>query len=264
MQVVVISWEGHLTKALEIATAMTKEVETVTVVHSEAGVTNFTAPSQINIVSVPNTYFFGQKFKVALDLDPEAALLLIQADATSDDWGGLLSRFRHMLSLHPIGVWAPDIHHTSWVTNKVRLRDLSDDGLIQVTQTDAIVIGLSPKIVKKLSLMNFEENNLGWGVDWAAIVSSIAAGLLVVRDPSIRVGHVAGSGYDHRAASSQQEKFLRQLNDAELAILSLLRRNHQLSRRGVRLVLRLNDLVDSVVEFAVRLAKSLTSPRRGS
>jgi hypothetical protein len=70
--------------------------------------------------------------------------------------------------------------------------------------------------------MNFDENNLGWGVDWAAIVSTYANGFVAVRDRAAVVYHPTSRGYDSSEALKQQSSFLNQLELNEKALFAIL------------------------------------------
>lgn len=264
MNVFVISWDGFLEKAVRVAEKLAEAGGKVQIVHSQRNPLASGSSHGVEVSMVSDEDFFGRKFRTVLNAADGKPLLLIQADAECDDWPGLLSRFEHMLAKYPIGVWAPAINHTSWVNQKVNIRAMGTPDLIQVSQTDAIVLGLSNSVVKRLSSLDYASNNLGWGIDWAAIISAISMGQLVVRDLSIRVIHKQGSGYRQSEAAQQQKIFLDQLTDAEKAILVLLRRSHTLSRRTIKVTIGLTDAFDRFVVFAVRIAKNLGLLRRGS
>ncbi len=255
----IISWSGKLESARRIARALVSEIESVTIIHSD----NFYGENDNNepfaIHRVDDSYFFGKKFGEIFKVrTPSKSFLLIQADAEFEDWPELIMKLRHALESFPIGVWAPNVVHSSWRTPKVHVRSLNQTGLIQVTQTDGIVFHVSSEVANQLATFDYTKNNLGWGVDWVAILSALTIGQLVVRDTTVTVRHPRGSGYHQEEAHQQQEEFLDQLTDAQKALLVLLRRSHRLSSRTVKLALRIDRAVDNLatlVASAIGLAK---------
>lgn len=262
VDVVVISWQGFLEKSMGIAKDCAKAGGNVHIIHSQANPLGPLEKGDFQLFVVSNEDFFGQKFRRALEIVGNKPFLLIQADAQSDDWARLLRRFGQMVMASPIGVWAPAIHHTSWVDRKVLIKDLGRENLLQVSQTDAVVIGFGQTVVRRLQDLDFSENNLGWGIDWAAVVFSMSSGQLAVRDPAEHVKHRVGSGYHQAEARRQQEVFLDQLTDSEKAVLILLRRSHQMSRRSVRLAFRLSQLLGTIFSSSIILVKKILPARK--
>jgi len=243
----IISWPGRLESAKRIARALVGEVDSVTVIHSDDLEEESVDVDPFVIHRVDNSYFFGRKFGEIFELrNPDKSFLLIQADAEFEDWPRLTKKLRNALESFSIGVWAPNVDHSSWRTSKVHLRALNQAGLVQVTQTDGIIFYVSSEVANQLATFDYTRNNLGWGVDWAAILTALNLGQLVVRDTSITVRHRQGSGYNQEAAHHQQEQFLDQLTEAQKAILVLLRRSHRLSSRTVKLALRIDKAIDNL------------------
>lgn len=262
VDVVVISWQGFLEKSIAIAKDFAQAGGKVHIIHSQEDPLTSVEEGEFSVSLVNNEDFFGRKFRKALEIVGDKPFLLVQADAHCDDWAKLLKRFREILGARPIGVWAPAIHHTSWVNRKVFIKELGKDNLLQVSQTDAIVIGFSQAVVKRLRSLDFSNNNLGWGIEWAAICYSMASGQLAVRDLAAKVQHKVGSGYHQSEARRQQEVFLDQLTDSEKAVLILLRRSHQVSRPSVKLALRHSQLCDNALSSSVTFAKKLLLGRK--
>ena len=234
----IISWTGQLEKAQHIAGQLEATGISATVIHSDFAESFGPGEQGMKLVVVDNSWFFGRKFEEALRRSKKGPILIVQADAAASDWGALANRFEDRLRDFPIGVWAPDVFHTSWVTSKVKIRPLDDPSLIQVSQTDGIVFGLSSNVAELMKGLNYESNDFGWGIDWAAIIFAVTRNQLVVRDFSVKISHRKGSGYGQEEAALQQERFLSQLSDSEKAVLELLRRSHSLSKRLVQTALR--------------------------
>lgn len=223
LHVNVLAWTGFEDKAKAIEQAVTPHADQVSVVYS--------VPD--NAPDIPDTWttvdyecFYGCKFAKTLQLHEGGILLQIQADASVPDWGHLIARCRKAFLDHPeIGVWAPDIDYTMWVTNKVFLRDFDpENSLISVRQTDGIVWAMSEAVVARMKKADFSNNRLGYGIDSLAIAYSYANNMVVCRDTSIVVDHPKGKGYSHEEATAQFEQFLSQFSHQERIQHSVTRR----------------------------------------
>ena len=166
-------------------------------------------------IKVPNEYFFGRKFREALKRNKGDIFLNIQADASSSEWEKIFQKCREAYAQIPrLGVWQPNLDWTWWTTDRVRLGNLTPE-LAVVAQTDGITFAVNQEVVSRLLELDYDRNNLGWGVEWAAIVYAYSHNLLVLRDTSVKVLHPKGSGYDHTEARKQQDAFLDQLSPQE-------------------------------------------------
>jgi O-antigen biosynthesis protein len=210
----VISWDGMHQAATAIARAVAPGADDVVVVYSNSADQEETGAGRW--VQTPQSLYFGAKFRVLLDtMTPGDALLLIQADAVCQDWTALSRRYREILDAQSdIGVWSPGIDNTPF-TNAVVATGQDRDGLIPVLQTDAIVLGLRPEVVGRLSELKYETNNLGWGIDWVANAFCKTRGLRVVRDATVSIHHPKSRGYESGRAHAQMSEFLRQLTPEE-------------------------------------------------
>jgi hypothetical protein len=202
----------------EAAQAIAKQIYTVTedvhVVYSSDEPQDL--PGCGRWTKVSQDKYFGKKFAVLLDnLEPGRALLLIQADAQCDNWDEVFLRCQQVMSNDAdIGIWSPHIDNTPF-PNAVVMQTARGDGLLEVLQTDAIVLGLNASVVDRLRIYDFQHNNLGWGIDWAAISYARAHNLAVVRDLTSAVHHPPSRGYDSSVAQEQMEQFLDQLTPDE-------------------------------------------------
>lgn len=254
MQAFVVSWSGQSDHSCAIATELLLAGLEVWIIHSRSESFGDEAIQGIRMIELEDSNFFGQKFNTILQCWNGEPILLVQADARAEDWGYVVERFRQAVSHGSIGVWAPSISSTPWRDNVVKIRELGGTDYTQVSQTDAIVIGFSADVIRRIAEFDFRDNNLGWGIDWAAITVAITQGLLVIRDRACLVFHTPGSGYSHEQAFVEQEKFLDQLSHAEKAVLVLLREHHELSRRPIVVARRIADFV---VKNIIRLKSSI-------
>lgn len=210
----VISWQGKHAAAAAIAQSLSGRAAELVVIYSNRRARRETGAGRW--VQVSQDDFFGRKFSRLLQEVPKGQpLLLIQVDAVSADWAGLAQRCEDVLSRRPdIGLWTPRIDNTPFPINTVAVAQ-DEDGLWEVAQTDGIVLGIAAPVVDRLRQLDYSANNLGWGIDWAAIGFCRLNGLKVVGDTSLRVHHPAGTGYKAAAAYDDMDAFLRQLSDAE-------------------------------------------------
>jgi len=207
-------------KAEAIAAAVAPHVASTTVIYSNAEEAEEYGTGHWE--RVPNDFFFGRKFKRALDLfmtatstSPVDLFMLIQADAVHPDWPKVLTRCLWAFGIPDLGVWCPKVDWSWWTTERVRLGDYGQTGLKMVAQTDGICWAIRREVVERIQRLDYDCNNLGWGVEWAAVAYAYAHNLLVLRDETVIVGHPKGSGYDHTEARRQQDLFLNQLSTQE-------------------------------------------------
>lgn len=209
----VISWPRTAQASRLIAEAVQPQVERLTVVYSNLAGTRESGCG--DWVQVPDHVYFGGKFLCAVQRGREDIVLLIHADAQCGDWGALVQRCRAVLGRGGVGIWAPAVSHTHWVDALVELRREAGSALAQVAQTDCVVFALSRPVIDRLLELDYRCNNLGWGIDWAAICHSHVRGLQVLRDHAVGVHHLPGRGYEAGAAAAQMRDFLAQLTPAE-------------------------------------------------
>lgn len=216
----VISWQGWDAAAARIARELAPHVHVLTVIHSDPSGT--APPGSQGWEIVPNSHFYGLKFRRSLDLLAGDVMLQVQADTTCDDWPLLVVAARHAFATHPaLGVWAPDVNFTPMPTRLTALSP-SNGPLRHVAIVDGIVWALSAAVCGRLTALDYTRNNVGWGIDWAAAAFAHATGREVLVDTSIAVGHPMSRGYETEDALGQLEEFLEGLDDHERAMRALI------------------------------------------
>lgn len=230
----VISWRGHDDAARGIAEQLAPHVQGLTIVHSTPQLSP--AGAQGLWIEMPESAYFGPKFKTCLDHFNGDILLQIQADATCADWRSLVERCRLRFErLDRLSVWSPVIQHSPWPLDAVEIRRISPDVAL-VAQSDGIVWALGTDAVDRMKQFDYEDNNLGWGLDWAAISHAYSKGRWAVCDLTVLVRHPQSTGYDTREAMRQMELFLQQLAPAEAEQYRQLRSYVQLKSRLSRVL----------------------------
>ena len=224
LDVVIISWQGQYENAAHIAHALSEAPHLrVVVIYSNAQEAPETGAGEW--VQVPNAHFFGWKFRRALECirEDSPAAVIVQADARTADWAGLLTRcIERFEGIPNLGLWTPRISYTPWSPQRVDIAPIEGTDLTHVAQTDGIVLGLARPVVERLRQLDYGANNLGWGIDSVAVAFSFAHGLMVVRDDSGRVHHPKCRGYDQRLALQQWHLFLLQMTEAEKCIYAFI------------------------------------------
>ena len=216
----IISWHGMHEAAAAIAEALDGAVDHLSVIYSNAE--NHPETGAGDWYQVPQEWFFGLKFRKALDINPANAVMLqINADGRYHDWPALVQRLRLALERDPqIGMWAPDLDVTPWPTKLVATGRARADDLTEVYQTDGVVWALTPPVLERLAQLDYAENNLGWNIDWASVTFCALKGLAVVRDTALCIEHPTSKGYSSAVALQHAKNFFLQLTEVEQAWIS--------------------------------------------
>lgn len=217
----VIGWTGKEAAATRIAQALAPAVERLTVVYSRATGDDLLGAGDWQ--RVPDDWFYGKKFEACLGCFAGEVLLQIQADALCDDWPLLAARCRSAFAkVSHLGVWAPRIDHMPLTPALVSqsppfttIMRFGASELESVSHTDGIVWACRADVADRLRRFDYQVNNLGWGIEKAAICYAMSHDRLVLQDSVLRVGHRTGRGYAEQEAVLQLRAFLRQLTPME-------------------------------------------------
>jgi len=217
----IICWTGKEDSARHIANSIQSSVEYLTIIYSNT--TGKIEEGAGKWFKVPNEWYSGKKFQKCLQLYSGTIMLYIAADVTTNNWPRLINRCRNTHAQYKnLGIWAPDIDYTPYNSKRVIIANIKESQFALVSNTDSIVWSLSNPVVRRLKELDYECNNLGWGIDWLAISYALANNLLVIRDLSIKIIHPKGTGYDQPLAQKQMTIFLNQLTNREKLLLSWL------------------------------------------
>lgn len=217
----IIGWPGANEAAAAIAAQLQGHAEQVTVVYSTRDGRALQGAGEW--IRLDDDCFFGPKCAAALARHRDGVMLQIQADASCDDWPGLLARCREVHERLPeVGVWSAEVSYTPWPTPVGSLLATSDPFLTVVAATDGIVWSLAPPIVERLQALDGRGNNLGWGFDVAAIAHAFSRGMVAVRDARVFVRHPHSRSYSTAEAERQMHAFLQQCTMQEKALISMM------------------------------------------
>lgn len=221
---IVIAWPGVTSNAASMVEQLHGHADDCTVIYSQSAVVDGCTGAG-EWLEVPDEWYFGRKFSQALRVCRGDVLLLLHADARHDDWRLVLNACRQQFErITDLAVWSPVADVTHWPLAKVGLMPMEGSTCHSVVQTDCIVCAFSSSVVNRLKALDYTHNNLGWGIDWAAIAYAYSHHMLVVQDASVQIRHSSGTGYDKQEALRQMEAFMQQLTHQERVMVQLLQK----------------------------------------
>jgi hypothetical protein len=245
----IICWPGKEKNAQYIAKCIFKYVDQLVTIYSTKD--NSLVSGAGKWVKVPDEWYYGKKFKKTLELNKCDSMIHIHADAYSDNWIKLVKNFKQSINLFPnLGIWMPkekiklfdssNIFHRRFKnTKKINFNSILDiipkveinnktietNRFIFSCQTDTTIWAITKKVISRLKKINYNFNNLGWGIDSFALAYSYSNNLLVIRDNSSTFKHdffkKRISNYSHANALIQMNYFFKQLTLQEKIILKL-------------------------------------------
>jgi hypothetical protein len=211
---VIFCWPRKVQDALRICESAAQRADKVTVIDASTEPVEY--QGNWDWIKIDPACYFGHKFAHALRVFQGDVLLQIQADASHTDWGAVVELCRlRFAEISSLGIWSPEIDFTTWPTSRVKLYDTDSRQLLGVVQTDCIVWAMRKEVVEYLRHFDYTANNLGWGIDWAAIGHCYANKAFVLRDSATNIVHPEGTGYNQTEAVQQMAGFLRQLAHPE-------------------------------------------------
>lgn len=236
---VIFCWPGREDDAKETQSQISKAGLPCHVVYSELSslLPSHSVPS--DWIKVPDDWYFGRKLMFVLEFFNYDVLLQVQADASYSDWSTLVARLFSAFNdpkPYEVGVWAPDLDYTFWRSPEVDIGRDPKAGLKFVMQTDTTCWALSAEIQRFLRTTPLVLNNIGWGVDWAAISYAYTSGKVVCRDECIKIFHPQGSNYARDEARLLEVSFIRSLPvelQVQIRILSELTRSRITKRKAL-------------------------------
>lgn len=215
MKIVIISWSGQHDKARKIYDDLSSASDGCQIIYSEPGEKKCFEP-EYDSIRRPDSSFWGDKFKTAVNACQDDTLLIVHADCQCRDWQALLNKCTHAFNHVPgLAVWAPLILGTPYPLRRTLLGNVEGTSLKKVAQTDGLVVALRRDVVKRMLDADYSQNVYGWGIDWMFVSFAQSAGNYAAVDTSIIVKHSVGRRYSDEEAISQMKEFLKQLTSAE-------------------------------------------------
>jgi len=225
----IISWSTRNEDAARIAARLVDHADQLSVIYSTKTGEPFRGAG--DWVQVPDEDFYGRKHAVALRLHRGGIFLQIQADTHCPDWPALVKRCRTVHTQLPlVGVWSAEVDNSGYPTEETKVGSFADPLLTIVSGTDAIVWSMVPGIVNYVRSLDYADNNLGWGADWAALCHAYCHGMVAVRDAATPIHHPVSRGYSYQEAADQMRAFLARLRPEERVMHRVLHAYIQMQR----------------------------------
>jgi hypothetical protein len=139
---ILVSWTSKHDNARAIANALGPAVDFLTIIYSDRD-DGFELVSEFETIKVPNSWFFGKKFELALRKCEAEVLLYIDADVSCDDWPRLAERCRWAFrDREHTGVWTPLVDHTPHTLQRSRILTFPNSSLHAVCLTDSMTFAM--------------------------------------------------------------------------------------------------------------------------
>jgi hypothetical protein len=163
------------------------------------------------VIYLNDEAYFGEQFRESLKMFEGDILLQIQSDALIMNSKELINSCKNAYeSGLNIGIWAPDINYTSWITeisskkwllNKYDKRIKKLYGLVEVINTDCTCWALSKEVIEELNTLDLKDSKYGWGLDLIASAICRSQKIKVMRNINLIVKHPKSTGYNEEKAS---------------------------------------------------------------
>lgn len=216
----IISWEGRHSSASHIASELVDHVDNLTVIYSNSA--EETESGKGEWIKIDNANFFGPKFKALVDRVSEDVFLLIAADAEADNWADVVHSCSDAFAeQNGIGYWAPEVRVTPFSPEVVVLSE-GESMQVDCINLDTIVCAMSKEVYEHVRTYPIENNNFGWGVDFAASAAAMQKDLRIVMDRSIVVSHPPSRGYNDEEAQQQLNRMLTEIPSADRVAMKLI------------------------------------------
>lgn len=217
----VFSWRGQFTKASATEAQLKENFDNVTVINSDEENT----PE--HWVNVGDSYYFTSQFMKAIELFDGDVLFHIQADATYDNWKGVVDAAQRHWDVFRWGIYAPDVDFTHWTHQRTDVASLAEKGLFLVACPDCTCWMIHKDIINhfKSLQLDMEDQKLGFGIDMFMCALAHMNRRAVVRNYNFVVDHPQGTGYNVNQAHTELNSFLTKLDPVTKQCMSHIYRN---------------------------------------
>jgi hypothetical protein len=202
----IFNWRGQFENACRTQDQLLRIFDRVTVVNSDD---HHTRPGWVDIGD--ESYFAAQFFK-ALDLFDGDILFHIQADASYDDWQGVVDNALRHYAAYRWGVFAPHVDFTNWNPARADVQSplFEDPQLRLVACTDCTCWFIHRDMIEQLLARKaalFFDNKYGMGIDITLSALSYHNRRPVIRDYSHTIDHPRSRGYNTDEARAELARF---------------------------------------------------------
>jgi hypothetical protein len=203
IQAFIFNWRGHAERAAQLETALSPLVD-VTVINSE----DAAKPDHPRWVHLGETAYFCAQWNAALMRFKSDVLFHIQADASHDDFPGLLGRAHAFLSRPDVGLYEPNVDYTDIRYTRDELRPIATD-VLEVPLPDCTCWFIHRAVLETFRPIDLKVNRYGWGVPGVMAAKCRLTQRICVRDYSVTIQHPRRRGYPNDAALQQRNAYFR-------------------------------------------------------
>lgn len=202
----IFNWRGQFEKACRTESQLREIFDRVIVINSDE---SHTRPGWVDI---GEGSFFAAQFFTAVDLFDGDMLLHIQADASHDDWAGVVARALDTFEVYRWGVFAPHVDFSNWNPARADIvsRLFPDHNLRLVACTDCtcwiIHRDMLDQLLERKDALFFD-NKYGMGIDITLASLSYLNGRPVIRDYAHTIAHPRTRGYSTDEARAELARF---------------------------------------------------------
>jgi len=202
----IFSWRGQYDRACQTEKALIAAGYPPIVINSDPD----NNPS--HWINLGDGAWFSQQWQLATHMLRGDVMFHIQADATYDNWAGLIADAEKYFEKYNCGIYAPWTHcglcHPlldGWKSEHTEL--------YAGTNTDCTCWFLSADLIKQFLTIpiDWKTNKIGWGIDCIMSGLSWSNGKIVLVDKSHVVFHHPGRGYSSETATNQMWAMINQL-----------------------------------------------------
>lgn len=211
----IFNWPRQFENTKILEAQLSKVLDKVTVINSDD---DNSLPHWVNIGN--ESYFTAQFFK-ALELFDGDVMFHIQADASHNDWQGIVSSAKDCFANNNCGIYAPNVDFTGWISNRVDVKNVEpiSNNLKHVTITDCTCWFINKTIIEefKSNLINcFTDNKYGYGIDITMSAISYNKKMQVIRDYNYTIQHPRGTAYNSLAANQMMRDSFSKIKDPSI------------------------------------------------
>ena len=150
----------------------------------------------------------------------------IQADASFDNWGGLIYDAEKYFEEYNWGIYAPNVDYTWYDSEKVDLNalELEYPNLKMVSNTDCTCWFIHRDIIQMAHDrgVDFSPYKMGWSFDIVYTALAYMNQRPVLRDYNYTIDHPKGTNYNTQQAEKEmQDLFFSLPNDIQIAFASI-------------------------------------------
>jgi hypothetical protein len=217
----IFNWKGQFEHACRTEAQLLELFDRVIVINSDD------VQTRAGWIDIGDESYFAAQFFKALALFDGDILFHVQADATYDNWRGVVENARKYFEVHRWGVFAPHVDFTNWNPARADVGSglLPNAHLRLVACTDCTCWFIHRDMLDQLmdrKTTLFFDNKYGMGIDITLSALSYLNGRPVIRDYSHTIAHPRSRGYNTDEARAELARFFERAPPDLRSILDLI------------------------------------------